>query len=241
MDKRRVSLVLGWCFLACGVLGPVWALSAGQMSGPALLAGLCLVPGFLLLKGARRAPDAGTPGEAGAQDDQTAQNAQDAQDAPDGAADLYCPDPARTRVDVHLQDRRQAADLAPRYLEQARQAAAVLNATADPDEFFRQYDYLLGRMVVLAECTKYLRFGGEQPQLTLARLCRQSYRDHVGKAMIDRCCDKARAAGSPQAAAAAFDAAFAPCLDQMSDALRRYQADKARQLADGAEHTETTE
>ena len=66
MDKRRVSLVLGWCFLACGVLGPVWALSAGQMSGPALLAGLCLVPGFLLLKGARRAPDADTPGEAGA-------------------------------------------------------------------------------------------------------------------------------------------------------------------------------
>ena len=130
MDKRRVSLVLGWCFLACGVLGPVWALSAGQMSGPALLAGLCLVPGFLLLKGARRAPDAGaeTPGEAGAQDDQTAQNAQDAQDAPDGAADPYCPDPARTRVDVHLQDRRQAADLAPRYLEPARQAAGALMA-----------------------------------------------------------------------------------------------------------------
>ena len=35
--------------------------------------------------------------------------------------------------------------------------------------------------------------------------------------------------------------AFTPrTVAEMSDALRRYQADKARQLADGAEHTETT-
>ena len=104
---------------------------------------------------------------------------QEAQAQPSSApealeADVYRPNPEWTRVNVSVQSRHNASILAPKCLEEAKQAADVLNKTTDPDTFFRKYDYLLGRFVILAECTKYTRFGGEQPTVTLARLYRQS-------------------------------------------------------------------
>ena len=177
------------------------------------------------------------PHKAGQQPRQEAQ-AQQPSPAPEALeADVYRPNPEWTRVNVSVQSRHNASILAPKCLEEAKQAADVLNKTTDPDTFFRKYDYLLGRFVILAECTKYTRFGGEQPTVTLARLYRQSYRNHVGKAMIDRCFaraqDKLALLAKPKdrlAAVEAFQKAFEPCLGCMGEELCRYQAEKYSQL-----------
>ena len=178
------------------------------------------------------------PHKAGQQPRQEAQ-AQQPSPAPEALeADVYRPNPEWTRVNASVQSRHNASILAPKCLEEAKQAADVLNKTTDPDTFFRKYDYLLGRFVILAECTKYTRFGGEQPTVTLARLYRQSYRNHVGKAMIDRCFaraqDKLALLAKPKdrlAAAEAFQKAFESCLGCMGEELCRYQAEKYSQLA----------
>ena len=235
--SRNFKVIFGWFFLACGIVLPMAMLSGGQTPAGWLLpaAAVSLILGMVLLKGARQAPD-------GAQTAQSPEKAPDAQPAHSAAADpqadVYRPDPAWTKVDAQVRSRQDAADLAPRCLEQAKQAAATLNAATDPDAFFRQYDYLIGRFVLLVQCAKYTRFGGEQPQVTLARLYRKSYRDKVGQAMIDRRFDKVRAEidalddpAARQAAAGRFDAAFDPCRAHMSEALLAHQAEKSRQLA----------
>ncbi len=85
---------------------------------------------------------------------------------------IYTPNPAWYGSDdsVFIPNAEQARAMAPSLLGQAQDSADLLNKTVSPSVFFERYDFLIGRMDLLAKCAIWVSFSGTPPKAVAKEL-----------------------------------------------------------------------
>lgn len=163
--------------------------------------------------------------------------------APSAAiAERYCPNPTWEAKNITVRSKTDAEFVAPQCLKQVKDSLKIVNTTTNPQTFFERYDFLIGRFKILTECSRYIKFSGEQPNQVLDRLTRMDYYQQAVDTLIDRCYKKyydkilsLKTAKGKLHAVDQFNEDFRPVAFSMNDKMQSCQTDRAQQLSKLAE------
>lgn len=76
----------------------------------------------------------------------------------------YKPNPEWTMNEERIQSKQQAAMIAPQVIKQFEESKKLVNTTATPSVFFQRYDFLIGRLEQMVDCSYYVRLSGDDPR-----------------------------------------------------------------------------
>ena len=105
----------------------------------------------------------------------------------------YQPNPDWLGDSIPIRNAQDAQTAVPQLVKQLRDTAKILNTTADPSVFYPRWDFAIGRILLLEECSKYPTALKSDPHEAYLRAIDLGNRDAISEDMIHRAEEKYKA------------------------------------------------